>query len=87
METTTRLALRNPDKLSAQITAAGLKPKHLATQTGLSVSRIYQLTQGHLPSLSAPAAIALAAALDIDVRELFTFPDGPELVQLGLIDA
>lgn len=86
MQSTTILTLRKPDTLLATINAAGLTAPQAAKQAGLHPSRIYQLAQGHSPSVAAPAALALAAALDVDVRTLFTFLDGPELVRLGLID-
>jgi predicted XRE-type DNA-binding protein len=87
MLATTFLALRDPSKVLPAITAAGLKPPAVAKQVGISVSRIYQLAKGQVPSLGAPAAVAFCAAVDVDVRTLFEFPDGPELVRLGLIDA
>lgn len=87
MDSSTILTLRDVDALKTAIGRSPLKPPAIAAQAGLSVSRIYQLAKGHAPSVAGPAAVALAACLEVNVAALFTFRDGPELVRLGLVDA
>lgn len=89
MDSSTILTLRDATgaALSAAMQRSPVKAPGLATQAGISVSRLYQLGKGHSPVLNGPAAVALSGALDVDVSALFTFADGPELVRLGLVDA
>lgn len=90
---TTTVQLRSADTFKAAMDKAGLSSRALARRAGCSPSRIGQLMVNRDPStpdgLSAGIAVglaaALAAALDVDVRDLFEFPDGAELVRLGLI--
>lgn len=86
MQTTTSVRLKSPDDLKARIAAAGSSLRKLATQVNLSPGRIGQLTTGRDLGVRVPEAVAIAAALDVNVRDLFEFPDGEMLVKLGLID-
>jgi transcriptional regulator with XRE-family HTH domain len=84
---TTTVSLISAEKLQAAIDASGKKMRALESETGMSRSRISQLVRWHVPQLGLESAVALSAALDREVRDLFRFPDGELLVQLGLIDA
>jgi len=90
---TTTLQLRSADEFRAAMTKAGVTTRSLAKQAGCSPSRIGQLMLDRDPSISTGSsagisvstAAAIAAALEAEVRDLFHFPDGPELIRLGLI--
>lgn len=94
MLSTTTVQLRSAEKFRTAMTAAKLSTRTLAAEAGCSPSRIGQLMVDRDPStagggsagLSVSTASAIAAALNTEVRELFTFPDGADLVRLGLID-
>lgn len=85
MLNTTTLALTDPEKLTEAMKAAGLSGRKLGALVGLAPSRIAQLADGHYPATKATQAVAIAAALDVDVKDLFSFPDGEALIRLGLI--
>jgi transcriptional regulator with XRE-family HTH domain len=85
MLTTTTLMLIEHTKLREAMDAAGLSTRKLAAVSGCSPARVAQMAVGQFPSTSAITAVAMAAALDVEVRDLFTFPDGETLVRLGLI--
>lgn len=82
---TTTLHLSDPDAFTARLRSQGFNIRSLAEAVEIHPSRVGQLCKGHKPDTSAETAVALAAALDVDVAELFEFPDGPTLVALGLI--
>ena len=84
---TTTLALVSPEKLRAAMTKAEKSTRTLAADVGCSRARVQQLAAGQFPQTSAAIAVALCAALDVDVKDLFYFPDGEALVRLGLIRA
>lgn len=85
MLSTTTLALDDPDKLRSLMTSRGFTVRSLAKASGSSPARIGQLTTGRDQSIAAGTAVSIATALDVDVDQLFSFPDGEALVQLGLI--
>lgn len=85
MEPTTTLKLRDPEVLRAKMKAAGTSTRKLAAAADSSPARIAQLAGGQYQSTSAETALAIAAALDVDVTDLFYFPDAETLVRLGLI--
>lgn len=82
---TTSLTLPDPQKLRDAMDAAGKSTRSLAKVAGCSPARIAQLAAGEYPATAASTAVAIATALDVDVTELFTFPDGEALIRLGLI--
>jgi transcriptional regulator with XRE-family HTH domain len=90
---TTTVQLRSPDAFRAAMTKAELSSRALAKRAGCSPSRIGQLMVDRDPSVAGGqsagigvgTAAAIAAALDVDLGDLFEFPDGAELVRLGLI--
>lgn len=82
---TTSLALRDPQKLRDAMDRAGQSTRSLARVAGCSPSRIGQLASGDFPATAATTAVAIATALDLDVTDLFSFPDGEALIRLGLI--
>jgi transcriptional regulator with XRE-family HTH domain len=82
---TTTLQLRSPDKLRAAMEKAGSSTRVLAKAADCSPSRIGQLIQGKDTGVSAGTAVAIAAALAVETRDLFEFPDGDALIRLGLI--
>lgn len=90
---TTTVQLRSGEKFRAAMKAANLSTRALAKAAGCSPSRIGQLMADRDPStpdggsagLSIALAAAIAAELDVEVRDLFEFPDGDALVRLGLI--
>lgn len=90
---TTTLQLRSPEAFRAAMTKAEVTTRSLAARAGCSRSRIGQLmldrdasiASGSSAGISVGTAAAIAAALDVDVSDLFEFPDGPELIRLGLI--
>lgn len=82
---TTVLHLNNPDGLLELLQARGYSIRSLAAEVGVSSARIGQLCRGHKPATSAPTAVAIATALDVDVARLFNFPDAEALTRLGLI--
>lgn len=85
MLSTTFLTLSDPGKLRTRMDEVGLSNRKLAAQVGFSPARIAQLTAGQYQEAAAEPALAIAAALDVDVTDLWTFPDGEALVRLGLI--
>jgi transcriptional regulator with XRE-family HTH domain len=85
--TSTVLTLRSAEKLNETLKASGKTMRALAAETGMSRSRISQLTRYHFPQIGLDSAVQLSAALEVDVRTLFTFPDADRLVRLGLVDA
>lgn len=82
---TTTLTVRDPAKLKEAIASAGLSTRSLAKQADCSPARIAQLAAGQYPATAAGTAVAIAAALQVPVTDLFSFPDGETLVRLGLI--
>lgn len=92
---TTTVQLRSPEAFRSAMKAANLSTRTLAQRAGLSPSRIGQLMVDRDPSvasgssagLAVASAASIAAALDVEIRDLFEFPDGRELVRLGLIPA
>jgi len=82
---TTTLALRTPDGLKKAMDKAGRSTRWLASAADCSPARIAQLATGQFPATAASTAVAIAAALEVDVVDLFEFPDGETLVRLGLI--
>lgn len=90
---TTTVQLRSGDAFRAAMDKAGLSSRALAKRAGCSPSRIGQLMVDRDPStpdgasagLAVGLAAAIAAALDVDLPDLFEFPDGDQLVRLGLI--
>lgn len=85
MLATTTLQLIDPDKLRSNMESSGSSTRSLAKAAGCSPSRIGQLMLGKDSGVSAGTAVAIAGALELEVRELFAFPDGDALVRLGLI--
>lgn len=85
MLSTTTLSLRTPDVLKIAMDAKGRSTRWLAARSGCSPARVAQLASGQYPATSASTAVAMAAALEVDVATLFTFPDGAALKRLGLI--
>lgn len=85
----TTVSLR--DTSGAAFAAAMKKAKHstrsLAKIAGCSPARIAQLAAGEYTATALILATAIAAALDVDVKDLFEFPDGEALINLGLIRA
>lgn len=82
---TTTVQLRDPDTLRAAMEKAGSSTRLLAKAANCSPSRIGQLVQGKDTGVAVGTATALAAALNVEVRDLFEFPDGDALIRLGLI--
>lgn len=82
---TTSLSLRDPQKLRDAMDAAGKSTRSLARVAGCSPARIAQLAAGEYPATAATTAVAISTALDVDVTDLFSFPDGEALIRLGLI--
>lgn len=90
---TTTVQLRSADLFRAAMEKAGLSSRALAKRAGCSPSRIGQLMVDRDPStpdgasagLAVALAASIAAALDVEIRDLFEFPDGEQLVRLGLI--
>lgn len=85
MLSTTTLALKDADKLAAAMKDKGMSTRKLAKAAGCSPSRVQQLAAGVEPATQAAFAVAIATALDLDVTDLFSFPDGEALIRLGLI--
>lgn len=85
MLSTTFLTLTDPGKLRTLMDAHSLSNRKLAAQVDFSPARIAQLTAGVYQEAAAEQALKIAAALDVDVTELWSFPDGEALVRLGLI--
>lgn len=85
MLSTTTLTVINSNRLRAAMDAAGQTTRSLAKVAGCSPARIAQLAVGQFPATSAATAVAICSALDVEVRDLFAFPDGEALVRLGLI--
>ena len=85
MQSTTSVRLKSPAQLSELIKKRGSSLRKLAAGVGLSPGRIGQLTTGKDLGVRVTEAVAIAAALDVDVADLFEFPDGALLVKLGLI--
>lgn len=84
---TTSLSLKEPDRLRSAMEKAGKSTRRLAHDAGCSPARIAQLAAGDYPATAATTAVAIATALDVDVTDLFVFPDGEALIRLGLIRA
>jgi transcriptional regulator with XRE-family HTH domain len=82
---TTTLQLRSPGVLREAMDASSASTRSLAAAAACSPSRIGQLMQGKDVGVAAGTAVAIAAALNREVRDLFAFPDGDSLVRLGLI--
>lgn len=90
---TTTVQLRSAETFKAAMLKAQLSTRTLAKRAGCSPSRIGQLMVDRDPStpdgasagIAVGLAAALAAALDVEIRDLFEFPDGEQLVRLGLI--
>lgn len=82
---TTSLTLPDPQKLRDAMDRAGKSTRSLAAVARCSPARIAQLAAGEYPATAATTAVAIATALDVDVTDLFTFPDGEALIRLGLI--
>lgn len=85
MLSNTFLSLKDPEKLRERIAERGLSIRRFAAQVNVSFGRIAQMTNGQNLSTSADSAVSIAAALDVDVADLFEFPDAQALVRLGLI--
>jgi DNA-binding Xre family transcriptional regulator len=85
MLSTTSLRLVSAPKLQEAIATYAGGYRKLSREVGISAARLTQLVQGHKPQVSAPTAVRLAAALDVEVRALFDFPDADDLVRLGLV--
>lgn len=81
----TSLALRSPEAFKRALQASGKSIRDVARDANCSRARVGQLSNGVHPAAQASTAIAISAALDVDVRDLFSFPDGEALIQLGLI--
>lgn len=82
---TTTVQLTSPDALRAALEKAGSSTRLLAKAADCSPSRIGQLIQGKDTGVSVGTAVAIASALQLEVRDLFEFPDGDALIRLGLI--
>lgn len=85
MEPTTTLKLRSPEKLRACMDKQKSSVRKLAAAADSSPARIAQLASGKYQSTAAETALKIAAALDVEVTDLFYFPDAEALVRLGLI--
>lgn len=84
---TTLVQLRDPDALVAAMRKADVSIRTLAKRVDLSSARIGQMTSGTGTGMQVGKAVAIAAALDVDVVDLWHFPDGEALIRLGLIRA
>lgn len=82
---TTTVQLISPIKLREAAAAAGASTRSLAKAAGCSPSRIGQLIQGKDQGVAVGTAVAIAAALNVEVKDLFEFRDGLALIRLGLI--
>jgi transcriptional regulator with XRE-family HTH domain len=82
---TTMLVLRSGEELRKAMDAAGTSNRKLAAKAGIAPSRVGQLTSDENTSASVAIATSIAAALDVDVAQLWSFPDGEALIALGLI--
>lgn len=71
--------------IRAAMDAAGKSTRAVAREADCAPSRIAQLASGKDPGVAVATAVAIAAALDKNVNELFSFPDGETLIRLGLI--
>lgn len=85
MLSTTTLQLKDPDSLRSAMEKAGSSTRVLARAAECSPSRIGQLIQGKDTGVAAGTAVSIAGALNLEVRDLFEFPDGDALIRLGLI--
>ncbi len=87
MKSTTVVELRDPSALAAALAEAKLSPRKLAARIDVSSSRIHQLVTGQHQSIAVEKALAIAAELEREPAVLWTFPDGDQLIRLGLISA
>lgn len=82
---TTSLSLRSHERFMAALQASGKGIRGVAAEAGCSPARVAQLSHGVKPAAQASTAVAIASALEVDVTDLFEFPDGEALIRLGLI--
>lgn len=73
------------EALRAAMDAAGKSTRRVALEAGCAASRVAQLASGKDPGVAVATAVAIATAVDKDVNQLFSFPDGETLIRLGLI--